>query len=382
MVTVTADQASVFHVIARTNVGGPALIISSLMRLIPTEAYSQVLLRGTCSDGEMDYFDFTDVPIDSVLVPGLGRRVSLLDDARAFLFLFRFFRKHRPSIVDTHTGKAGLIGRLAAFFAGVPIRIHTFHGHVFAGYFGPFVSKLLVLLERVLSLVTTHIVAVGDQTHEDLRNLGISRPGRSSAIAPGTTEGREMAASSARETLGLPRDSSVVSFIGRLTQIKRPERFLQLAASIGSSHPSVRFLVAGDGDMMADLTSMATPNVSFIGMTSDITLVLRASDIVVMTSDNEGLPLALIEAAMHGVPAVTTDAGSVRQIVEHSETGLVVPIGDSDALLGAVIALLDDPERRAVLGANAQRHARTYFGEARLVDDYRRLYDNLLAARR
>lgn len=376
--------APVVRIIARTNVGGPALQVTALMRHLPVGDYPQTLLRGQCAVDEEDYLDLVATDVPSTLVPGLGRSVRLFGDLRALVFIVRELRRIRPTIVHTHTAKAGVLGRIAAVVARVPVRVHTFHGHVLHGYFGPVVTRAVVLVERVLACTTTHIVAVGEQTLADLVAARIASADRSSIIAPGVDEGRHIPATKARAALGfdperLAGDALLVVFVGRLTAIKRPERFCELARSLATSHPHVHFAIAGDGALRAELEAAAPTNVTFLGMCDDITVVMRAADLCVLTSDNEGMPVALIEAAMHGVPAVTTDAGSVRQVVLDGESGVVVPIGDAEALRAAVVTLLDDPARRAPMGAAGKRHAQKHFSSHRLVDDYRRLYDTLLA---
>jgi glycosyltransferase involved in cell wall biosynthesis len=373
--------APVVRIIARTNVGGPALQVTALMRHLPVGDYPQTLLRGQCAVDEDDYLDLVATDVPSTLVPGLGRSVRLLGDLRALVFIARELRRIRPAIVHTHTAKAGVLGRLAAVVARVPVRVHTFHGHVLHGYFGSVVTRAVALVERVLARTTTHIVAVGEQTLADLVAARIARPERSSIIAPGVDEGRPIAAADARAALGLDHlagDAQLVVFVGRLTAIKRPERFCELARSLATSHPHVHFAVAGDGALRGELEAAAPTNVTFLGMCDDITVVMRAADLIVLTSDNEGMPVALIEAAMHGVPAVTTDAGSVRQVVLDGESGVVVPMGDAEALRTAVAAVLDDPARRSAMGAAGKCHAQRHFSSQRLVDDYRRLYDTLL----
>ncbi len=376
----TGEPVPVVRIIARTNVGGPALQVSALMRGLPADLYAQALLRGRCADDEDDYLDLVATDVPSTVVTGLGRSVRPFDDLRAFRSIVRELRRRRPMIVHTHTAKAGVLGRIAAIVARVPIRVHTFHGHVLQGYFGPFMSTAVTLLERLLGRHTTHIVAVGEQTLADLIAARIALPDHSSAIAPGVRDGRPLDPDEARTTLGLPVEGLVVTFAGRLVPIKRPERVVELARNLAASHGHVRFVVAGDGELRAKLEATAPANVTFLGMCTDMTVVLRASDLVVLTSDNEGMPVALIEAATHGVPAVSTDAGSVRQVVVDGETGLVVPIGDAEALRSAVVALIDDPARRCAFGTAARVHAQAHFGEARLVADYRRLYDELIAA--
>lgn len=369
------------RIIARTNVGGPALQVTALMRHLPGDCYHQVLLRGQCGDDEDDYLDLVAYDVNSTSIPGLGRRVSVFGDIQALYHTIREIRRLRPVIVHTHTAKAGFIGRLAAVITRVPIRVHTFHGHVLRGYFRPGVSKVVALVERVLARSTTHIVAVGDQTLADLKRFGIAAGDRSSVIAPGVKEGRPISRGEARSTLGLgqlPPDSLVLVFVGRLTTIKRPERVIQLASYLEQSHRQVHVLIVGDGALRRELQDRAPSNVTFLGTSDDMSLVFRASDIALLTSDNEGMPVALIEAAIHGLPAVSTDAGSVRQVVIDEVSGFVVPIGDEVRLRSAVETLLDDAGLRHRMGTAAQSHARRHFSESRLVEDYLRLYDDLV----
>uniref|UniRef100_A0A6J7M362 Unannotated protein n=1 Tax=freshwater metagenome TaxID=449393 RepID=A0A6J7M362_9ZZZZ len=376
----------VVRIIARTNVGGPALQVTALVRQLPRERYPQTLLRGRCGDDEDDYLDLVATDVPSTIVPGLGRNVRVLGDLRALFFIVRALRALRPTIVHTHTAKAGLLGRVAAITTRVPIRVHTFHGHVLSGYFGPTMTRLVVAVEKLLARGTTHIVAVGEKTLADLIAAGVARPECSSVIAPGVDEGRAIPVDEARTAIGLgglASDTLLVVFVGRLTAIKRPERFVELARDVAVSHPYVHFAIAGDGSLRAELENLAagTPNLTFLGMCGDITEVFRAADLVVLTSDNEGMPVALIEAAMHGVPAVATDAGSAHQVVIDGETGIVVPIGDARALRAGVIKVLDDPALRSSMGESARRHAVLNFSSGRLVEDYRQLYERLVAER-
>jgi len=369
------------RIISRTNVGGAALVVTALTRHRGSDGFEQTLLRGSCDVGEIDYLEVRAPDVVSTTVPGMGRDVRFLGDIRAIWFIYRELRRLRPQIVCTHTAKAGALGRLAALAARVPIRVHTFHGHVLSGYFGPWTTRAVVSVERILGRTTTYIVAVGDRTLDDLVEAKIADPLRSCSIAPGIQRAAEVDADTARSSLGLPVDAQVLMFVGRLTAIKRPERFVMLAEDLRDEFPDAVFVFVGDGTLRPELESEAGPNVRFLGWQSDIPTVMSAADVVVLTSDNEGMPVALIEAAMYGVPSVATDAGATRRVVLDGETGIVVDIGDRPALAAAVGELLGDPDRRQAFSVRARQHADEQFSEGRLVSDYAALYDKLLAER-
>ena len=262
--------------------------------------------------------------IAAVDVPGLGRSVKPLDDIRALIFLVRFLRRVRPTIVHTHTAKAGALGRVAATLARVPIKVHTFHGHVLTGYFSIGMTRVVVLTGRILSKLTTHTAVVGQQVLDDLVAAKIVRTGRATVVAPGVRDPGPCDRSAARARLGVPENATLVAFVGRLTAIKRGERFIEVARQLVAEFDDAVFLIVGDGPDRSRMEQLAAGHTSiiFAGWQSDMVGVYAAADLLVLTSDNEGMPVALIEGAMQGVPAVTTDVGSVRQVVRHDETGI------------------------------------------------------------
>ncbi|HEX2785225.1 MAG TPA: glycosyltransferase [Ilumatobacteraceae bacterium] len=376
------ESYPVVRVIARTNVGGPSLQVTALMRGLDKGRFPQHLLRGSVDEGEADYLAMRATDVEHVDVPGLGRSVKPLDDLRALVFLTKYMRRERPAIVHTHTAKAGALGRVAAVLARVPIRVHTFHGHVLRGYFSPTVTRVVILVERVLAKMTTHTVVVGQQVLDDLVEAKIIRPERSSVIAPGVSKPPPRPRAEARSALGVPLDATVVTFVGRLTRIKRGERFIAVARKLEAAFPDAVFLVVGDGPEreMLEREAAACTNVVFAGWQSDMAQVYAASDLLVLTSDNEGMPVALIEGAMQGVPAVSTDVGAVRQVVADGESGFVV--ADVDGVTTCVGRLIADPVLRASMGAAAAHRAQLMFGEERLVSDYAKLYDQLILSSR
>jgi len=372
----------VVHVITRTNIGGPAVIASSLLADDRHADVQQSLVRGTPGADEGDYFEGSPLLARTTTVHGLGRSPKPLDDLRALVSLVRLLRRERPDVVHTHMAKAGVLGRIAACMARVPVRIHTFHGHLLHGYFGALATRVVVATERLMRRVTTHSVVVGSSVHRDLVGAGVVDARRSSVINPGVEPFALAARSEARRTLGLPVDGDVVMYVGRLAQIKRPDRFLDLADDL-AGHGSAVFALVGDGPLGDECRARVarTPNAVALGWQRDLGTLLAAADVVVLCSDNEGVPLLLIEAALAGRPVVTTDVGAVRDVVRDGDTGLLVPAGDRAALAGAVRSLLVDSELRSRLGAAARDRALSEMTASAAVDRHVELYRMLVEQR-
>jgi glycosyltransferase involved in cell wall biosynthesis len=365
------------RVIARMNVGGPALQVTGLVEGMDAERFDQRLLVGSVGADEADYVALRAPTLPLTRVEGLGRAPRPLDDARALRALVRQMRAFRPHVVHTHTAKAGVLGRTAAKIARVPVLVHTFHGHLLHGYFSPAVTKAVVQTERVLARRTDRLVSVGARVRDDLLAARIGTSGQYVVVPPGIWLPAAPARAEARAALGLPADGAVVVFVARLTTIKRPERFLEIARRLEAAHPGATFVVVGEGDRLTELQATASGNVRFLGWRGDVERVYAASDLVVLTSDNEGMPVSLIEAALSGVPAVATDVGSVREVVLDGRTGWLCPT-DVDALTAAVDEALRSPQLVA-FGEAARVHASAAFGRQRLVADTERLYEELAA---
>ena len=353
----------VVHVIARMNVGGPAALIVRLLEGLPDHA----LLTGDVDPAEADHLALRAPGTAHVRVPGLGRRVHAAGDARALAFLIAELRRRRPDVVHTHTAKAGVLGRLAARLAGTPHVVHTFHGHLLHGYFSPAATRAVVGVERLLARTTDRLVAVGHQVRDDLLTAGVGRPEQYVVIPPGVTIRTPPSRSEARALLDLPLDRPVVATVGRLIGIKRPDRMLEVARRL----PDVIFLVAGEGPLLEATRSAAPPNVRFLGWRRDVETVHAAADVALSTSDNEGMPVTLVEAALCGTPAVATDVGSAREVV----VGQVVA-PDADALASAVRDVL-----RRDLGPAALAHASRHFSSQAMLSAHAHLYAGLPSGR-
>ena len=369
------------RVIARMNVGGPAVQVSGLMRHLPDDEFDQRLFTGWCADDEADYL-LTQAPdVEATRIAGLGRAVRPGDDGRALAALVRHIREFRPHIIHTHTAKAGTLGRVAARLAGTgSATVHTFHGHLLHGYFSPTKTKAVVALESLLGRSTDRLVAVGPQVRDDLLAAGIGKPEQFSVIPPGLELPPAMAREQAREAFVVPGDAPILSFIGRLAPIKRPDRFVEVVREVLRVRPDVRFLVAGEGTEAQVIADADLP-ITMLGWRDDVQNVLAASDGVLLTSDNEGTPLSLIQAALVGLPVVATNVGSVPDVVIDGETGwLANP--DALDLARASLEMLDGPAEAARRGQRARERAHRLYSVTRLAEDHAHLYREIAAYRR
>ena len=360
----------VAHVIARMNVGGPARILVGLLDGVDPTVVEQTLITGAVGAGEEDWFALRGGEDPRVRrIPSFGRAVDPLADLRTLRRLTAELRRLAPDVVQTHTAKAGLLGRVAARRAGVPHVVHTFHGHTLHGYFPRPVTAVFTALERWLAPRTDRLLAVGARVRDELLAAGVGRPEQYVVLPPGVPEPAPLDRAVARAALDLPTDVPVVAFIGRLTAVKRPDRFVAAAHAVAPTQPRAIFLVVGDGEERTAVEAAAAAgpaDVRVLGWRSDVDVVLAACDVVALTSDNEGMPLTLIEAAMAGRAAVTTDVGSAGEVVLDGRTGRVVPPG-AEAVATALADLLADPAAVTAAGVAAGDHARATFGLPALV---------------
>lgn len=372
------------RIIARMNVGGPAVQISGLMRGFNRTEFDHRLYTGFCATDEADYLDSVATDVKAIRIKGLGRRVSLLGDIRVFFSLIKAIREFKPHIIHTHTAKAGFLGRLASLVSlQKSVRVHTFHGHLLNGYFGSFKRSLVVLTEQSLAAFTQQLLAVGDKVRQDLLEAGIGSKGKFELMPPGLSIGNLSLKADSQIFFGLNNERLQCAFIGRVTQIKRPDRFLEVVSEIKKRQINLDFFIAGDGDLLEGCRERINTEdlpVKVLGWQNNIEEVLSAADIVVLTSDNEGTPLSLIQAGMAGLPVVTTNVGSVPEIVLNNVTGLIAGLGVQE-IADALEKLVTDKALRAQLGSAAQDFTLANFGVERLVHDHQELYKKLLASR-
>ena len=377
------DPIRVMRIIARMNVGGPAVQVSGLMRGLDSTQFDHRLFTGFCSADEADYLTSVAFDVNATRIEGLGRRVSLGGDVKAFLALVKAIREFKPHIIHTHTAKAGFLGRIASLVSfQKSIRVHTFHGHLLIGYFGSIKRLLIIIVEKFLAARTQQLLAVGDRVRQDLLHVGIGRMEKFSLMPPGLEIGDLPSKVESQEFFDLDSERVQCAFIGRVTRIKRPDRFLDVVSEIKKRNVKLDFFIAGDGELLeACKERIAAENlpVKVLGWQSNIERVLAAADIVVLTSDNEGTPLSLIQAGMAALPVVTTNVGSIPEIVLDGFSGVITGL-DVQEVANALVKVANNKSLRGQMGSAAQQFTLAHFGIQRLVTDHEVLYKKLLSS--
>ena len=379
------------ELISRLSVGGSVLQAINTAAFLRDLGWDTVLLHGEPGPGEGSMQAIADqLAVERVVLPAMTRELGR-HDARSLAECRRELVRLRPDVVHTHAAKAGAVGRVAARLARAPAVLHTFHGHVLRGYFGPRKERAFRLIERGLARACDRIVAVSDEVRDDLVELHVASAAKIDVIPVGfdmrrlsvPPERHAELRGALRRELGLPDDALVVTFVGRVVPIKRADRFLAAALELRDS--GAQFVVVGDGEALADVRSSDAARtlgdrVLFTGYRADVAAIYHASDVVVLTSDSEGTPVSLIEAAACGVPVVGTDVGGVRSVVQDGVTGYVVP-PDASLVAARIATLLEDGPLRARLGAAGRERVQARYAAERLAADHDRLYRELLAQR-
>ena len=374
-------KIKVFHLVTRMNVGGVAVLLDNLMANIDRNQFEALLVTGICESPEGEYLDNRNINYRFDRLTSFHKSISVLDDLKSLLAIVRVMREFKPDIVHTHTSKAGLFGRLlATFIVPKAKKVHTFHGHLLVGYFNPFKLTIVKAFEKSLGLFTNKFIAMGTQVRDDLVSAGIGKDSKFAILFPGLASPVFPDKDVARNNLKLDKNKIYCTFVGRLTQIKRPDRVLEVAEIVAKNNPNVEFLVVGDGDLASKIRKQSEVGklpIHFLGWRQDIPAILKASDIALLTSDNEAVALTLIEATQAAIPVVTTAAGSVRDVAIDGENGFVTGF-NSQELADAVLKLAQNPQIRESFGAAGRKRSNSLFSIKRMVGDHEELYKELL----
>lgn len=382
----------VLRVIARLNMGGPALHVAYLSAGLAERGYDTTLVAGSLARGEGSMAYVAESRgVEVVQVDALSREIAPLRDAVSVLRLARLIRELRPEILHTHTAKAGAVGRIAALVAGEArprIVVHTFHGHVLRGYFGPARTLLFRWLERVLARRTTRLVAVSPQVRDDLVALGIAPAGKFEVVRLGIELGERLSGDAGREEiralLGIPPERFVVGWVGRMTGVKRTDDVLESLRLLREQGVDAALLMVGDGPDRDHVEERASQlgivrHCFFLGYQEDVSGWYRAFDAMILPSANEGTPVVVIEALAAGCPVVATRVGGVPDVLHDGVDGFLVPPGDTEAIAARLGELARDPALRARMGEAGRTSVPPRYAVERLVDDVDRLYRTLLA---
>jgi glycosyltransferase involved in cell wall biosynthesis len=391
---VPAEPVRVLRVIARLNMGGPAIHVVNLAKGLETRGYHTTLVAGSLARGEDSMaFLAEEAGVSVVSMPAIQREISVLNDARSAVQLAGLIRAERPHILHTHTAKAGAIGRAAAVLAGdarPPVVVHTFHGHVLKGYFDRPRTAFFRQVERTLARTSDALVAVSPEVRDELVSLGVAPAEKFAVIRLGIPLQERLGGAGAeldyRALYGIPRDAFIVGWVGRMTGVKDTAAILDIVRATRERRVEAVLCMVGDGPDRERLEELAhelgiARACYFVGYQEDVAGYYRLFDAFVLPSVNEGTPVSAIEALASGTPVVANRVGGVPDVVRDGVDGYLVEPGDTDGAAARLAELAADPELRRHLGEAGRAHVLERYSVARLVDDVDRLYRSLLAAK-
>lgn len=382
----------ILRIIARLNIGGPAMQAVYLNKAFNNGSFESKLIYGSIdkTEGDMSYLLNGDNS-SSIYIKEMSRELNLFKDCVSFFRILRIMLRERPHIVHTHTAKAGTIGRLAAIISGVPIKIHTLHGHIFEGYFDDTKTNFFKKVESFLANFTDKIVILGPVLQKEIKDdLKIKDAAKFSIVPLGIEAGPFLKSASLKgefkREFDIPGETRLVGIIGRLVPIKNHRMFIDAAKIIlkkDRSKRGIKFIIVGDGQMREEISNYAKENniageVIFTGWRRDLDRIYADLDVVSLCSLNEGTPVSLIEAMLASKPVVATDVGGVRDVVAHSRTGYLVSKGNTEEFASRIIELLDNPEDAERMGEAAREYAKKVYCKERLARDLEAVYKDLL----
>ena len=401
--------AKIIRIIARLNVGGPAKHVVWLTAGLDRRNYETLLVAGTVPEGEGDMGYFADeLGVTPFFITEMSREISL-KDVTTIWKLYRLFLREKPDLIHTHTAKAGTVGRVAGFFyrwftprtlLGRPRKckfVHTYHGHIFHSYYGRQKTRLFIAIEKMLAwLVSDRIVVISEQqANEICDQFGVGKKTQITVIPLGLD--LEVFNHSAdkrqrfRDELGISNDTILVGIVGRLTEIKNHQLFLEAISQYRKFRRDslVRFVIIGDGGLRANLETQARSlgledDLIFAGERKDPEYFYPALDVVALTSRNEGTPLTLIEAMANKKAVIATSVGGVIDLLGPAVTGRVcergvsIPPGDARAFAEGIERVVNDRELRERVSRKGFEFVQANYEKQRLLKDITNLYDELL----
>jgi glycosyltransferase involved in cell wall biosynthesis len=381
-------RIKVMRIIDRLNVGGPAIHAVVTSRGLDRTRFRTVLVVGSIepSEGDMAYL-LEGGGVDRVVpIASFGREIRPVRDLMTAVQLYRLMRQERPDVVHTHKAKAGALGRLVSFVCGVPVRVHTYHGHALSGYFGATRSRVFQFIERSLALITASLIVPAPRLRDELvEHFRIAAPDRFEVIPLGFDlapfASCEQWRGQLRRELGVSADQPLVGIVGRMVPVKDHATFVAAAEQLAQRRPDVHFVLVGGGELETEIRAdVARRGLSacthFIGWRRDLPRIYADLDVVALCSINEGTPVSLIEAMAAGTPVVSTSVGGVPDVLRGGERGLLVPSGDPRALALAIEQTLGPGARERAAGFRAAVHRE--YGATRLCRQLEDLYVRLL----
>jgi glycosyltransferase involved in cell wall biosynthesis len=358
----------VMQIMTRINRGGTAKWLEILAGGLAYRGCESPILCGNVQNGETEDPIFNEFNVTRI--SKMGRSISLINDLSSIFQIRRQIKVQMPDIVNTHTSKAGLLGRLAVITIprNKPAVVHTYHGHLLYGYFSKNKTRALVLIENFLSKFTQMMIVSGGRVKDELLMAGVGKKSQYFLVKPGIEEPKFADRHSARQSLGLSEDQIVVGWLGRFAEVKKPERVLLLA----SMNPHIKFVMGGNGELFDLISKSALPNLELTGWSTP-EFLWGISDIGILTSDNEAQPIALVEAAMAGIPTIALNVGSIEGVISNGETGYLV--NDIASMSEKINELAKNSNLRAQMGERAKAKMLSEFNVATFIESHLKVYE-------
>jgi len=391
MVTNADPKLKIAQVITRMDWGGAPDIVRILCEYLDTSYEVKLIIGPSEHLTEKTRVFLQKFRENVIVVPYLKREINPLWDFLALTKLFLVFKKEKFDIVHTHTAKAGFLGRIASWMAGIHQVIYMPHGHVFYGYFGLLMSKIAINLERFVAYLTSTIMVSTELEKRDLIAFKVTTPEKIIVINSGLElenyKDVVVDVQSKRDKLQIEEDVSVIGMIGRLEPVKGPSYLIEASKIVIEQIPKIKFLIVGDGSLRKDLESQCEDlgildEFIFTGWKEDVRSILSMLDILVLPSINEAVGRVLIEAGACGIPVIATNVGGVPEIVRNKQTGILVPPRSPELLAQAIIDLITNEHRRHEMGIAAKGWIDDRFSACRMVERVSKSYKELVESGR
>jgi len=427
-------KIKIVRVFSRLNIGGPSIHTILLTAGLNNGNFTSILVKGSEDKDEGDMLYFAEKKdVKPIVIPEMGRSISILKDLKAFIKLYKLIKKEKPDIVHTHTAKAGALGRGATillrcreftvrllkkiFFYKTPLTlnnselklVHTFHGHVFTEYFNSIISNIFVLIERILAKFTDIIIAVSEEQRREILDFGIGNKDKVITIPLGLELDRFLnlgeLKGKLRAELNLTENIKLIGIVGRLVPIKNHTMFINAVSKLKEKNKElkIKFLIVGDGELRQELKDYVKEkelekDIIFLGFRRDMEIIYADLDIVVLTSLNEGLPVALIEAMASGRAVISTKVGGVVDLFgktddmeykerneeksyEFKNCGILIKSDDRDGLALAMNELVKNDRLRERMGDEGRKIVYPKYDISRLIENMSKLYEGIVYKR-
>jgi len=375
-------MVKIVTVVSRMNVGGVASLLIGYMENLDKNKFEHVLITGNCEDNETDLLKQTNFEGKVIYLRNLKRSVGVFKDLITFIEMRKILKFLSPDIVHTHTAKAGLIGRLSSLsLRNKPLIIHTYHGHLLYGYFSALISFLIVTIERVLAWGTNLLIADSMQVKIDLLNYGVGKEKNWQVVSPGIRKLPNIESDVARNELGISKDANLICWIGRFTNVKNPMLAAQSFSTLkNKTNKKFTMIMVGDGELFTSVQEYISNNkldIKLVGWKTNVSNFLAASDILLLTSKNEGFGMVIAEAGWYGKPTISTKVGGVTEFISNGETGVLVDSNEDD-ISDAISLLFEDRSLMNKIGANAKKQTNNLFTSEIFTKKHEEIYLKIL----